>query len=106
MAFSIFNLQDRGGMFIKPQDKVYEGMIIGEHSRSNDLSVNPIKGKAQSNVRSSGADEAIKLVPPRDMNLEKALEWIEDDELLEVTPESVRIRKRLLTENERKRASR
>ena len=106
MAFSIFNLQDRGGMFIKPQDKVYEGMIIGEHSRSNDLSVNPIKGKAQSNVRSSGADEAIKLVPPRDMNLEKALEWIEDDELLEITPESVRIRKRLLTENERKRASR
>jgi len=106
MAFSIFNLQDRGGMFIKPQDKVYEGMIIGEHSRSNDLSVNPIKGKAQSNVRSSGADEAIKLVPPRDMNLEKALEWIEDDELLEVTPESVRIRKRLLTENERKRANR
>jgi len=106
MAFSIFNLQDRGGMFIQPQDKVYEGMIIGEHSRSNDLSVNPIKGKAQSNVRSSGADEAIKLVPPRDMNLEKALEWIEDDELLEVTPTSVRIRKRLLTENERKRASR
>ena len=106
MAFSIFNLQDRGGMFISPQDKVYEGMIIGEHSRSNDLSVNPIKGKAQSNVRSSGADEAIKLVPPRDMNLEKALEWIEDDELLEVTPESVRIRKRLLTENERKRAAR
>ncbi len=106
MAYSIFNLQDRGGMFIKPQDKVYEGMIIGEHSRSNDLSVNPIKGKAQSNVRSSGADDAIKLVPPRDMNLEKALEWIEDDELLEVTPESVRIRKRLLTENERKRASR
>ncbi len=106
MAFSIFNLQDRGGMFIAPQDKVYEGMIIGEHSRSNDLSVNPIKGKAQSNVRSSGADEAIKLVPPRDMNLEKALEWIEDDELLEVTPKQVRIRKRLLTENERKRASR
>ncbi|RLA73352.1 MAG: translational GTPase TypA [Epsilonproteobacteria bacterium] len=106
MAFSIFNLQDRGGMFISPQDKVYEGMIIGEHTRSNDLSVNPIKGKAQSNVRSSGADEAIKLVPPRDMNLEKALEWIEDDELLEVTPKQVRIRKRLLTENERKRASR
>ncbi len=106
MAYSLFNLQDRGGLFIEPQQKVYEGMIIGEHSRSNDLSVNPIKGKAQSNVRSSGADEAIKLVPPRDMNLEKALEWIEDDELLEVTPENIRIRKRLLTENERKRASR
>jgi len=106
MAYSLFNLQDRGVLFIEPQDKVYEGMIIGEHSRSNDLTVNPIKGKAQSNVRSSGADEAIKLVPPRDMNLEKALEWIEDDELLEVTPENVRIRKRYLTENERKRNDR
>jgi GTP-binding protein len=106
LAYSIFNLQDRGSMFIAPQDKVYEGMVIGEHSRSNDLSVNPIKGKQQSNVRSSGADEAIKLVPPRDMNLEKALEWIEDDELLEVTPKNIRIRKRLLSEIERKRASR
>jgi GTP-binding protein len=106
LAYSIFNLQDRGGMFIKPQDKVYEGMIVGEHSRSNDLTINPIKGKQQSNVRSSGADESIKLVPPRDMNLEKALEWIEDDELLEVTPTSVRVRKRLLTEAERKRAAR
>ncbi len=106
LAYSLYNLQDRGALFIGPQAKVYEGMIIGEHSRSNDLTVNPIKGKQQSNVRSSGADDAIKLVPPRDMNLEKALEWIEDDELLEVTPESVRIRKRLLTENERKRASR
>ena len=106
MAYSLFNLQDRGTLFIGPQEKVYEGMIIGEHSRSNDLAVNPIKGKAQSNVRSSGADEAIKLVPPREMNLEKALEWIEDDELLEVTPKTIRIRKRLLTENERKRAGR
>ncbi len=106
MAYSLFNLQDRGAMFIGPQTKVYEGMILGEHSRSNDLSINPIKGKQQSNVRSSGADDAIKLVPPRDMNLEKALEWIEDDELLEVTPQTIRIRKRLLTENERKRASR
>jgi GTP-binding protein len=106
MAYSLFNLQDRGVLFIEPQAKVYEGMIIGEHSRTNDLTVNPIKGKAQSNVRSSGADEAIKLVPPRDMNLEKALEWIEDDELLEVTPLTVRIRKRHLTENERKRAER
>ena len=106
MAYSLFNLQDRGALFIGPQDKVYEGMIIGEHSRSNDLTVNPIKGKPQSNVRSSGADEAIKLVPPRDMNLEKALEWIEDDELLEVTPQTVRIRKRLLSENERRRSDR
>ena len=106
LAYSLFNLQDRGVLFLGPQTKVYKGMIIGEHSRSNDLDVNPIKGKAQSNVRSSGADEAIKLVPPREMNLEKALEWIEDDELLEVTPMSIRIRKKYLDINERKRQSR
>lgn len=106
LAYSIFNLQDRGVMFIGPQDKVYNGMIVGEHSRSNDLEINPIKGKQQSNVRSSGADDAIKLVPPRDMSMEKALEWIEDDELLEVTPKSVRIRKRYLNEIDRKRHSR
>ena len=81
-------------------------MIIGEHSRSNDLVVNPIKGKQQTNIRSAGADDAIKLVPPREMSLERALEWIEDDELLEVTPQNVRIRKKLLKEHERKRASR
>jgi len=103
LAYSIFNLQDRGAMFIEPQSKVYSGMVIGEHSRSNDLDVNPIKGKQQSNVRSSGADDAIKLVPPRDMNLEKALEWIEEDELLEVTPENIRIRKRYLDPTERRR---
>ncbi len=103
LAYSIFNLQDRGSMFIEPQSKVYPGMVIGEHARSNDLDVNPIKGKQQSNVRSSGADEAIKLVPPRDMNLEKALEWIEEDELLEVTPKSIRIRKRYLDATIRKR---
>ena len=102
-GYSIFNLQDRGAMFVKPQDKVYEGMIIGEHSRSNDLEINVTKEKQQSNVRSSGADEAIKLVPPREINLERALEWIEDDELVEVTPISVRIRKRYLDANSRKR---
>ncbi|MCX6075456.1 MAG: translational GTPase TypA [Campylobacterales bacterium] len=106
LAYSLFNIQDRGVLFIGPQTKIYEGMIVGEHSRSNDLVVNAIKGKAQSNVRSSGADEAIKLIPPRDMSLERALEWIEDDELLEVTPKSIRIRKRYLTEAERKRYSR
>ena len=106
LAYSLFNLQDRGVLFVAPQSKVYKGMIIGEHSRSNDLDVNPIKGKAQSNVRSSGADEAIKLVPPREMNLERALEWIEDDELLEVTPQNIRIRKRYLDINERKRHAR
>ncbi|MDA3946095.1 MAG: translational GTPase TypA [Helicobacteraceae bacterium] len=106
LSFSLFGLQDRGVLFIGPQVKVYEGMIIGEHARSNDLAVNPIKGKAQSNVRSSGADEAIKLVPPRDLSLERALEWIEDDELLEVTPLNIRVRKVYLTEAERKRHSR
>jgi len=102
-GFSIFNLQERGVMFVKPQDKVYVGMIIGEHSRANDLDVNPIKGKQLSNVRSSGADEAIKLVPPRIPTLESALEWIEDDELVEITPKNIRIRKRYLDPTVRKR---
>ncbi len=106
LAFSLFGIQNRGVLYIGVQTEVYEGMIVGEHARDNDLVVNPIKGKAQSNVRSSGADEAIKLIPPRDMSLERALEWIEDDELLEVTPKSVRIRKKFLTEAERKRHSR
>lgn len=106
LAYSLFNLQDRGVLFVSPQTKVYEGMIIGEHSRSNDLTVNPIRGKAQSNVRSSGADEAIKLVPPRVLNLDRALEWIEEDELVEVTPINIRVRKRYLDENVRKRMSR
>ncbi len=103
LGFSIFNLQDRGVMFIAPQDKVYTGMIIGEHSRTNDLDVNPIKGKQLSNVRSSGADEAIKLVPPRVPTLERSLEWIEEDELVEVTPISIRIRKKYLDPTVRKR---
>ncbi|MGM0520121.1 MAG: translational GTPase TypA [Campylobacterota bacterium] len=105
LGYSIFNLQDRGTMYIKPQDKVYAGMVIGEHSKSNDLDVNPIKGKALTNVRASGADDAIKLVPPREMSLENALEWIEDDELVEVTPQSIRVRKRDLDPTVRKRAA-
>ena len=105
-GFAIFNLQDRGRMFIKPQDKVYVGMVIGEHARPNDLDVNPIKGKQLTNVRASGSDDAIKLVPPADMNLERALEWIEDDELLEITPLNIRIRKKVLDPVARKRASR
>ena len=104
-GYAIFNLQDRGKMFIKPTDKVYSGMIIGEHSRSNDLEVNPIRGKNLTNVRSSGSDEAIKLVPPVELTLEKALEWIEDDELMEVTPKTIRVRKKYLDPNERKRMS-
>jgi GTP-binding protein len=103
VAYSIFNLQDRGLMYIHPQDKVYGGMVIGEHSRANDLDVNPVKAKQQSNVRSSGADEAIKLVPPIEMSLEHALEWIEDDELVEVTPISIRVRKRELDPTKRRR---
>ena len=106
LGYSLFNLQDRGSLFIGPQTKVYKGMIIGEHARPNDLDVNPIKGKNLTNVRSSGADEAIKLVPPRDMGLELALEWIENDELVEVTPNTIRIRKRILDATKRKRASR
>jgi len=105
LGYSIFNLQDRGVMFIKPQDKVYSGMIIGEHSKNNDLDVNPIKGKQQSNVRSSGADEAIKLIPPRRLSLENALEWIEDDELVEVTPVGIRIRKKELDISKRRRTA-
>ncbi len=103
LSYAIFNLQDRGVMFIKPQDKVYVGMVIGEHSRSNDLDVNPIKSKHLSNVRSAGADEAIKLTPSKKLTLENALEWIEDDELVEVTPKSIRIRKKYLDPTVRKR---
>jgi GTP-binding protein len=105
LAYSIFNLQDRGVMFIKPQDKVYVGMVVGQHAKDNDLDVNPIKGKQQSNVRSSGADEAIKLIPPRTMSLENALEWIEEDESVEVTPVSIRVRKRELDPTVRKRTA-
>ena len=105
VGYSIFNLQDRGIMFIKPQDKVYNGMVVGQHAKGNDLDINPIKAKQQSNVRSSGADEAIKLVPPRVMSLENALEWIEEDEIVEVTPLNIRVRKRDLDPNVRKRTA-
>lgn len=105
LAYSLYNLQDRGVLFLDPQAKVYIGMIIGEHSRPNDLDVNPIKGKNLTNVRASGSDDAIKLVPPRRLSLERALEWIEDDELVEVTPINIRVRKRYLDPTERKRKS-
>lgn len=104
-GFSLFNIQERGTLFIAPQAKVYVGMVIGEHSRDNDLDVNPIKAKHLTNMRSSGADEAIKLVPPRDLTLERALEWIEEDEILEITPLNLRIRKKILEPNARKRAN-
>lgn len=103
LAYSLFNLQDRGVLFCEPQTKVYIGMIIGEHSRPNDLDVNPIKGKNLTNVRASGSDDAIKLVPPRKLSLERALEWIEEDELVEVTPVNIRVRKRYLDPTLRKR---
>ncbi|TET90037.1 MAG: translational GTPase TypA [Sulfurovum sp.] len=106
VAFSIFNLQARGVMFISPQDKVYSGMVIGESSRPGDLDVNPLKGKQLTNMRTSGADDAIKLVTPRPITLESAMEWIEDDELIEITPISVRIRKKSLDPVVRKRAAR
>ena len=106
VAYSIWKLQDRGRMFVSHNDPVYEGMVIGIHSRDNDLVVNPVRGKQLTNVRSSGTDEAVRLVTPIDCNLEYAVEFISDDELVEVTPKSSRIRKRYLTENERKRMSR
>ncbi|MCQ2856506.1 translational GTPase TypA [Helicobacter pylori] len=102
-AFSLFNIQERGTLFINPQTKVYVGMVIGEHSRDNDLDVNPIKSKHLTNMRASGSDDAIKLTPPRTMVLERALEWIEEDEILEVTPLNLRIRKKILDPNMRKR---
>ena len=106
VAFSLFNLQERGRMFLEHNDEVYEGMIIGIHTRSNDLVVNVLKGKQLTNVRASGTDEAIALTPPIKQSLEQALEFIDDDELVEVTPHFIRLRKKLLSENERKQANR
>jgi GTP-binding protein len=106
LGYSIFNLQDRGRLFIDPNVDVYEGQVIGQHSRGNDLTVNPTKAKQLTNVRASGTDENIVLTPPVKHTLEQALEYIEDDELVEVTPASIRIRKKLLQEHERRRAGR
>jgi GTP-binding protein len=106
VAYSLWSLQERGRLFVGHNEKLYEGMIIGIHSRENDLVVNPIKGKKLTNVRASGKDDAILLTPPIELTLEYAVEFIADDELVEVTPKSIRIRKRYLTENERKRMSR
>jgi GTP-binding protein len=106
VAYALFNLQERGRLFVSPGEKLYEGMIIGIHSRENDLVVNPIKTKKLTNIRAAGKDEAILLTPPIALTLEYAVEFIADDELVEVTPASIRIRKRFLTEQERKRAAR
>jgi GTP-binding protein len=106
VAYALWYLQERGRMFVNPGEKLYEGMIIGIHSRENDLVVNPIKTKKLTNIRAAGKDDAILLTPPIELTLEYAVEFIADDELVEVTPQSIRIRKRYLTENERKRMSR
>lgn len=106
VSYAIWKLQERGRMFINHNDIVYQGMIIGIHSRHNDLIVNPVKGKQLTNIRSSNTDEAVRLVPPITLTLEYAIEFINDDELVEITPKSIRLRKRLLTENERKKAAR
>ncbi len=106
LAYALFSLQERGRLFAEPQLEVYEGMIVGQNSRSDDMVVNPTKAKQLTNIRASGTDEAIVLTPPVKFTLEQALEFIEDDELVEVTPKSIRLRKKFLTENERKRNSR
>lgn len=106
VAYALWKLQDRGRLIVKPGDPLYEGMVIGIHSRDNDLVVNPVKGKQLTNIRASGHDEAVALVPPVELTLESAIEFIADDELVEITPKSIRIRKRFLLEHERKRAAR
>ncbi len=106
VAYALFNLQERGIMFVNPQDKVYQGMVVGENSRPNDLEVNVLKGKQLTNVRASGTDEAVRLTPPRQMTLEEMMAYIDEDELVEVTPKSLRLRKVHLDPNVRKRAAR
>ena len=106
VAFALYNLEDRGIMFVTPGTKIYVGMIIGEHSKNNDLEVNPIKGKQLTNMRAAGKDDAVKLTPARTMSLEEAISYIHDDELVEVTPKSIRLRKKILDSNDRKKAAR
>ena len=106
VGFSLFTLQDRGRLFVAPGDIVYEGMLVGIHSRDNDLVVNPIKEKKLTNVRSSGKDENILLTPPVKLTIKYAVEFIEDDEMVEITPKSIRMRKRYLKEHERKSSMR
>jgi GTP-binding protein len=106
VAYALWNLEERGALFVAPGAPVYPGMIIGEHSRDNDLEVNPLKGKQLTNIRAAGKDEAVRLTPPRPMGLEQALAYIAEDELVEVTPNSVRLRKRELDPHERRKQSR
>ncbi|MFL5257607.1 MAG: translational GTPase TypA, partial [Rhodopila sp.] len=104
--YALFYIQERGTMFVSPGDKVYQGMILGEHSRESDLEVNPIKEKKLTNIRAAGKDDAMLLIPPRRMSLEQAIAYVEDDELVEVTPTAIRLRKRYLDPHERKRFER
>ena len=106
VAFALANLQDRSTLFVSPGDAVYEGMIVGENARPGDMDVNPTKEKKLTNMRSKSTDENIQLEPPRELTLEGALEYIEDDELIEVTPQSIRLRKRMLSAIDRKKLSR
>jgi GTP-binding protein len=106
VAYAMWKLEDRGPMMIEPGAKVYRGMIVGEHTRDNDLEINVLKGKQLTNIRAAGKDEAVRLTPPIKMTLEKALAYVEDDELVEVTPQAIRLRKSLLDPHERKRAER
>ena len=106
LAYALFNLQERGRLFVSPGTEIYEGMVVGQHVRANDLVVNPMKGKQLTNIRAAGSDEKIILTPPIETTLEYALEFINDDELIEVTPKSIRIRKKLLRQHERKKAGR
>jgi GTP-binding protein len=104
--YALFHLEPRGVLFVGPQVKVYEGMIIGEHNRGNDLDVNPCREKKLTNIRAAGRDENVILSPPREMTLERSLEWIDEDELIEVTPKSIRLRKRILEANRRPKRAR
>jgi len=106
IAYALWGLQDRGEIFIRPGDELYEGMLVGVNMKGNDLVVNAVREKKLTNMRAAGSDEAIQLIPPRNMTLEFALEFIEDDELVEITPKNIRLRKRYLTENERKTRAR
>jgi GTP-binding protein len=106
VAFALFNLQERSTLFVAPGTPVYEGMIVGENSRPGDMDVNPTKEKKLTNMRTKSSDENIQLEPPRELTLEGALEYIEDDELIEVTPQSIRLRKRMLSLNDRRKLSR
>jgi GTP-binding protein len=106
VAYALWNLGERGALMIEPGERVYGGMVIGEHARGNDLEVNPMKGKQLTNIRAAGKDEAVRLSPPRRLGLEQAIAYIGEDELVEVTPKSIRLRKRWLDPHERKRRAR